>query len=201
MYHSSAARVRLIRRCGTADAPVAVLKPGAKEWSLAQAVDPERVPAHIAMIMDGNGRGPQARTAARGGTPGGHGGAEDRLRSRFTEPADEVTERGHQSIDALAQATVRLPELLAHPPRLLSEAIYSRICLREPKRQIAQSARNVINLHLSVAPELAELLTILPALFRKTSDDTLEAVEAFLRRHCRQGAFYILFAGPAGVVR
>src|SRR5438309_718954 len=32
------------------------LKPGAREWALAQAIDPERLPAHIAIIMDGNGR-------------------------------------------------------------------------------------------------------------------------------------------------
>ena len=41
-----------------------VLKPGTREWSLAEAVDPERLPAHIAIIMDGNGR-----WAARRGMP------------------------------------------------------------------------------------------------------------------------------------
>ena len=33
-----------------------VLQPGGKDWDLAQAIDPARVPAHIAVIMDGNGR-------------------------------------------------------------------------------------------------------------------------------------------------
>ena len=42
-----------------------VLKPGAKEWSLAQAVDPERLPAHIAIIMDGNGRWARGRGLPR----------------------------------------------------------------------------------------------------------------------------------------
>jgi undecaprenyl diphosphate synthase len=42
-----------------------VLKPGAKEWSLAQAVDPERLPAHIAIIMDGNGRWARKRGLPR----------------------------------------------------------------------------------------------------------------------------------------
>ncbi len=33
-----------------------VLQPGDKDWHLAQALDPARLPAHIAIIMDGNGR-------------------------------------------------------------------------------------------------------------------------------------------------
>src|SRR5207248_5951059 len=32
------------------------LQPGEKDWALAHAIDPSRVPAHIAIIMDGNGR-------------------------------------------------------------------------------------------------------------------------------------------------
>ena len=32
------------------------LKPGDKDWELARAIDPNRIPAHIAIIMDGNGR-------------------------------------------------------------------------------------------------------------------------------------------------
>src|ERR1044072_5109730 len=32
------------------------LQPGDKDWDLAQAIDPARLPAHIAIIMDGNGR-------------------------------------------------------------------------------------------------------------------------------------------------
>src|SRR5689334_6417819 len=32
------------------------LHPGEKDWHLAQAIDPARIPAHIAIIMDGNGR-------------------------------------------------------------------------------------------------------------------------------------------------
>ena len=32
------------------------LKPGDKDWELAHAIDPKRLPAHIAIIMDGNGR-------------------------------------------------------------------------------------------------------------------------------------------------
>ena len=32
------------------------LRPGEPDWELAQAIDPERLPKHIAIIMDGNGR-------------------------------------------------------------------------------------------------------------------------------------------------
>ncbi len=32
------------------------LQPGEKDWELAQSLDPTRLPAHIAIIMDGNGR-------------------------------------------------------------------------------------------------------------------------------------------------
>ena len=32
------------------------LQPGSEDWQLARAIDPERLPAHIAIIMDGNGR-------------------------------------------------------------------------------------------------------------------------------------------------
>lgn len=33
-----------------------VLKPGGKDWALAESIDPSRLPAHVAVIMDGNGR-------------------------------------------------------------------------------------------------------------------------------------------------
>jgi undecaprenyl diphosphate synthase len=33
-----------------------VLQPGEKDWELAQSIDSTRLPAHIAIIMDGNGR-------------------------------------------------------------------------------------------------------------------------------------------------
>jgi undecaprenyl diphosphate synthase len=32
------------------------LKPGETDWALAEAIDPSRLPRHIAIIMDGNGR-------------------------------------------------------------------------------------------------------------------------------------------------
>jgi len=34
------------------------LRPEDRDWELAQAIDPARLPEHIAIIMDGNGRWP-----------------------------------------------------------------------------------------------------------------------------------------------
>ena len=42
-----------------------VLKPGSKDWALANTIDPHRLPAHIAIIMDGNGRWAKRRNLPR----------------------------------------------------------------------------------------------------------------------------------------
>jgi len=42
-----------------------ILKPGDPDWALAQAIDPQRLPAHIAIIMDGNGRWARSRHLPR----------------------------------------------------------------------------------------------------------------------------------------
>ncbi len=41
------------------------LKPGDKDWDLAHAIDAARLPAHIAIIMDGNGRWARRRRLPR----------------------------------------------------------------------------------------------------------------------------------------
>jgi len=41
------------------------LKPGDKGWALAQLIDPDRLPQHIAIIMDGNGRWAKRRHLPR----------------------------------------------------------------------------------------------------------------------------------------
>ncbi len=43
----------------------AALKPGSKDSLLAEAIDPDRLPAHIAIIMDGNGRWARRRNLPR----------------------------------------------------------------------------------------------------------------------------------------
>jgi undecaprenyl diphosphate synthase len=42
-----------------------VLKPGSKDWILANSLEPGRLPAHIAIIMDGNGRWARRRNLPR----------------------------------------------------------------------------------------------------------------------------------------
>jgi undecaprenyl diphosphate synthase len=42
-----------------------VLKPGSKDWTLAKTIDAGRLPAHIAVIMDGNGRWARRRGLPR----------------------------------------------------------------------------------------------------------------------------------------
>lgn len=42
-----------------------ILKPASPDWSLATAVNPERLPQHIAVIMDGNGRWASQRNLPR----------------------------------------------------------------------------------------------------------------------------------------
>jgi undecaprenyl diphosphate synthase len=44
---------------------VEALTPGEGDWLLAQSIDPERLPAHIAIIMDGNGRWASRRNLPR----------------------------------------------------------------------------------------------------------------------------------------
>ncbi|HLK49792.1 MAG TPA: undecaprenyl diphosphate synthase family protein, partial [Bryobacteraceae bacterium] len=41
------------------------IPPGDKDWDLARAIDPGRLPAHIAIIMDGNGRWARRRRLPR----------------------------------------------------------------------------------------------------------------------------------------
>jgi undecaprenyl diphosphate synthase len=54
------------------------LKPGEEDWLLAQAIDPSRLPAHIAIIMDGNGRWANRRNLPRAA---GHQAGIDPVRS------------------------------------------------------------------------------------------------------------------------
>ena len=41
------------------------MRPGEPDWLLADSLDPERLPAHIAVIMDGNGRWARRRCLPR----------------------------------------------------------------------------------------------------------------------------------------
>ena len=54
------------------------LQPGDPDWILAESIDPERLPAHIAIIMDGNGRWANRRNMPR---VAGHKAGIDPVRS------------------------------------------------------------------------------------------------------------------------
>jgi undecaprenyl diphosphate synthase len=54
------------------------LKPDHPDWGLAHAIDPERLPSHIAIIMDGNGRWARQRSLPR---VAGHKAGVDPVRS------------------------------------------------------------------------------------------------------------------------
>src|SRR3954467_11079710 len=41
------------------------LKPGERDWRIATQLDPKRLPAHVAIIMDGNGRWAKQRNLPR----------------------------------------------------------------------------------------------------------------------------------------
>jgi len=55
-----------------------VLKTGSKDWILASSIDPGRLPAHVAIIMDGNGRWARRRNLPRAA---GHKAGMDPVRS------------------------------------------------------------------------------------------------------------------------
>ena len=41
------------------------LSPGERDWRIASKLDPKRLPAHVAIIMDGNGRWARQRNYPR----------------------------------------------------------------------------------------------------------------------------------------
>ncbi len=55
-----------------------VLNPGTEDWGLARQIDPSRLPAHVAIIMDGNGRWAKRRFLPR---VAGHKAGIDSVRS------------------------------------------------------------------------------------------------------------------------
>jgi undecaprenyl diphosphate synthase len=73
---------RRVPACRMKDYPMKALldslTPGDSEWLLAKAIDPERLPAHIAVIMDGNGRWANRRNLPR---VAGHRAGIDPVRS------------------------------------------------------------------------------------------------------------------------
>ena len=61
------------------------MTPGEPDWVLARSIDPERLPAHIAIIMDGNGRWAQQRGLPR---VAGHRAGAEAVRRALQAAAD-----------------------------------------------------------------------------------------------------------------
>ena len=76
------------------------LRPGEKDWELARAIDSARLPKHIAIIMDGNGRW-AGRASAAGGRPQGGG----RSRPRYGGDLRAARHRGADALRVLARRT------------------------------------------------------------------------------------------------
>jgi len=60
------------------------LQPADGDWLLAQSIDPERLPSHIAIIMDGNGRWANRRNMPR---VAGHRAIQVRISNAVRHPA------------------------------------------------------------------------------------------------------------------
>ena len=75
-----------------------VLKPGSKDWILANSIDASRLPAHIAIIMDGNGRWARRRNLPR---VAGHKAGMDPVRNTV----ETCTRLGIQALTLYAFST------------------------------------------------------------------------------------------------
>jgi len=133
-----------------------VLTPADPDWGLARAIDPERLPAHIAIIMDGNGRWARRRHLPR---VAGHEAGMDAVR---------------RTVETCARLGIRVLTLYAFStenwkrPRREIETLWSllRTYLR---RELPDLLRHGIRLRTIGRVEA------LPSVVR---EDVLEAVQA-----------------------
>ena len=72
-----------------------ILEPGAPEWLAAEALDPNRLPVHVAIIMDGNGRWAKKRSMPR---VAGHRAGVEPVRSAV-ETCARLGVQGRQPFD------------------------------------------------------------------------------------------------------
>ena len=133
-----------------------VLNPADPEWELAQVLDPERLPAHVAVIMDGNGRWARRRNLPR---VAGHEAGMRAVRA---------------VVEACARMGIRILTLFAFStenwkrPRSEIQTLW-RLLRRYLRRELPELLRNGIRLNT------IGRLEALPAAVR---DDILEAVRA-----------------------
>jgi len=186
---------------------IETLRPDTKDWALAKAIDPRRLPAHIAIIMDGNGR-----WAAKRGLPrvAGHKAGSEAVRAVVETAARmgigtltlyafsaENWKRPRAEVDTLWGLLHRyirkeLPTLHRHDIRLsaigrleaLPEA--ARAELEAAIRETASNRGMLVNLALNYGGR-NELVDAFNALLDEARAagalDTLRVDEAAISRH------------------
>ncbi len=133
-----------------------VLSPASDEWSLARAIDPERLPRHIAIIMDGNGRWAQRRLLPR---VAGHRAGVSAVR--------EVTETcARLGIEALTLYAFSVENWKR--PRHEVETLW-RLLRQYLRQEFETLVRNNVRL------EAFGRLDALPGIVRDTLDETIRA--------------------------
>jgi undecaprenyl diphosphate synthase len=135
------------------------LKPGHPDWSLARAIDPERLPAHIAIIMDGNGRWAGLRSLPR---VAGHKAGIDPVRATV----ESCARLGIQSLTLYAFSLENWKR-----PRAEVETLWRllRIYIR---KELPNLLRNNIRLHA------IGRVDALPGVVRRDLDDAIQQTSA-----------------------
>ena len=105
------------------------LKPGGTEWMLAEAINPDRLPAHVAIIMDGNGRWAGHRSLPRAA---GHRAGMDAVRATV----EACSQMGVQALTLYAFSTENWKR-----PRLEIDLLWRLLCLYL-RRELPELMRN-----------------------------------------------------------
>ncbi len=135
------------------------LPPGDKDWDLARAIDPARLPAHIAVIMDGNGRWARRRRLPR---VAGHQAGVGPVRS---------------TVETCARLGVKVLTLYAFSvenwkrPRAEVETLW-RLLRYYLRQEVPELQKNDIRLQVIGRPEA------LPAQVRRELEAAVEATAA-----------------------
>ncbi len=136
-----------------------VLKPGSKDWVLAKAIDPERLPAHVAIIMDGNGRWARRRSLPR---VAGHKAGIEPVRTTV----ETCSRMGIQALTLYAFSGENWKR-----PRTEVEMLW-RLLRIYTRRELPEMMRNGIRF------TCMGRLDALPARVRQELDSTIEATAA-----------------------
>lgn len=132
------------------------LSPSSEEWTLASQIDPDRLPRHIAIIMDGNGRWAQRRLMPR---VAGHRAGVNAVRA-VTETSARL------GIEALTLYAFSMENWKR--PRMEIETLW-RLLRQYLRQELLTMMENNVQLHAFGR------LEALPQMVRDTLDETIEA--------------------------